>query len=116
MFFGFWLSHVPLECFKAFWSLVDRCLKPEGRFAFVDDGYRAADELIEGERSSTIRRRLTDGTAFRIVKVPHTLTGLKAAIEDLGWALELKSSSGPFFWGQGGRASWSSALEDLRKE
>jgi hypothetical protein len=28
---------------------------------FVDDDYRTPDELIEGESSSTIRRRLNDG-------------------------------------------------------
>jgi hypothetical protein len=28
---------------------------------FVDDDYRAPGELIEGESSSTIRRRLNDG-------------------------------------------------------
>ena len=36
----------------------------------MDDGYPNADELIQGERSCTMQRRLTDGTAYRIVKVP----------------------------------------------
>jgi demethylmenaquinone methyltransferase/2-methoxy-6-polyprenyl-1,4-benzoquinol methylase len=31
-FFGFWLSHVPLERFDAFWALVGDCLKPGGGF------------------------------------------------------------------------------------
>ncbi|HUE26389.1 MAG TPA: class I SAM-dependent methyltransferase [Solirubrobacteraceae bacterium] len=39
VFFGFWLSHVPLERFENFWSLVDRCLRANGRVAFVDDAY-----------------------------------------------------------------------------
>ena len=71
VFFGFWLSHVPLERFEAFWSLVDDCLAPGGRVFFADDAYRTADELVDGETSSTIRRRLNDGTAFHAVKVPH---------------------------------------------
>ena len=29
VFFGFWLSHVPLERFESFWSMVRRCLRPE---------------------------------------------------------------------------------------
>lgn len=48
VFFGFWLSHVPLERFERFWSLVADCLAPEGRVLFVDDAYRTPDELIEG--------------------------------------------------------------------
>jgi SAM-dependent methyltransferase len=104
VFFGFWLSHVPPERFEAFWSLVDRCLKPGGRFAFVDDAYRTPEELIEGEDSPTIRRQLSDGSEFRIVKVPHTLDGLRRAIEELGWEVEVAPSSGPFFFGCGTRA------------
>jgi SAM-dependent methyltransferase len=68
VFFGFWLSHVPAERFASFWSLVADCLQPEGRVFFADDAYRAPDELIEG---STIRRQVPDGTAYRLVKVPH---------------------------------------------
>ncbi|MEO3891056.1 hypothetical protein [Nonomuraea sp. B5E05] len=48
----------------SFWSLVADCLKPDGRVFFVDDSYRTADELIEGEQSVTIQRRLMDGTAY----------------------------------------------------
>jgi demethylmenaquinone methyltransferase/2-methoxy-6-polyprenyl-1,4-benzoquinol methylase len=72
VFFGFWLSHVPLERFAAFWTFVADCLEPTGRVFFVDDAYRTADELIEGESSATIQRRLKDGTAYRAIKVPHT--------------------------------------------
>ena len=70
VFFGFWLSHVPLERFERFWALVADCLAPGGRVCFVDDAHRTADELIEGEASSTIRRRLNDGSVHRAVKVP----------------------------------------------
>jgi demethylmenaquinone methyltransferase/2-methoxy-6-polyprenyl-1,4-benzoquinol methylase len=104
VFFGFWLSHVPPESFASFWSLVAECLKPDGRVFFVDDGYRTADELTEGERSSTIRRRLIDGTAYRIVKVPHRPADLERQLERIGWRIKVHSTSGPFFWGTGGRA------------
>lgn len=104
VFFGFWLSHVPLERFTSFWSLVATCVKPDGRVFFVDDGYRTADELIEGEQSSTIQRRLTDGTIHRIVKVPHRPAELERQLERLGWRIKVHSTSGPFFWGAGRRA------------
>ena len=104
VFFGFWLSHVPAERFAFFWSLVADCLKPDGRVFFVDDGYRTADELIDGERSSTIQRRLTDGTAYRIVEVPHRPAELERQLQRIGWHIKIHSTSGPFFWGAGSQA------------
>jgi trans-aconitate methyltransferase len=103
VFFAFWLSHVPLERFESFWSLVDRSLEPEGRVFFVDDAYRTPEELIEGAESSTIRRRLHDGTAFRAVKVPHTPAELQERLARIGWRISVHETAGPFFWGAGGR-------------
>ena len=103
VFFGFWLSHVPLERFAPFWELVADALAPDGRVAFVDDAYRTAAELIEGERSSTIRRELNDGTAYRAVKVPHTAERLERMIRELGWRVRVTQLTGPFFWGEGSR-------------
>jgi SAM-dependent methyltransferase len=110
VFFGFWLSHVPLERFEQFWSLVGECLKPDGRVLFVDDAFRTPDELIEGESSPVIRRRLRDGTPFRAIKVPHTPEGLERRLAQLGWHFEVTPVSGPFFWGAGQRASAGRAL------
>jgi demethylmenaquinone methyltransferase/2-methoxy-6-polyprenyl-1,4-benzoquinol methylase len=104
VFFGFWLSHVPPERFASFWSLVAKCLKPDGRVFFVDDGYRTVEELIEGERSSTIQRRLTDGTSYRILKVPYRPADLERQLERIGWRIRVHTTSGPFFWGAGRRA------------
>ena len=102
VFFGFWLSHVPLERFERFWSLVADCLAPDGRVLFVDDAYRTPDELIEGERSSVIRRHLSDGTPYLVVKVPHTAEELEQRVTDLGWQIRVRRSAlGPFFWGAG---------------
>jgi trans-aconitate methyltransferase len=105
VFFGFWLSHVPLERFEEFWALVDSCLAPAGRVFFADDGYRTADELIEGEASTTIRRVLDDGTGHRIVKVPHTAAELAERLSALGWDIAVTQTAGLFFWGAGGRAT-----------
>lgn len=102
-FFGFWLSHVPLERFEDFWSLVADCLERNGRVFFVDDGYRTPDELIEGESSSTIRRRLNDDSAYRIVKVPHQPTDLEEHLHRSGWQIEITPTAGPFFWRAGTR-------------
>ena len=104
VFFGFWLSHVPLERFDAFWALVDDCLAPGGRVFFADDAYRTADELVEGAASSTIGRRLSDGSTHRAVKVPHTPRALERRLAKLGWEIAVSSTAGPFYWGAGGRA------------
>lgn len=101
VFFGYWLSHVPLERFASFWSLVADCLKPDGRVFFVDDGYRTPDELVEGESSSTIRRRLNDGSAYRAVKVAHQPCELEERLARMGWLVKVTQTSGPFFWGAG---------------
>jgi len=95
------LSHVPLDRFDSFWALIASCLEPTGRVFFVDDAYRTPDELIEGEASSTIRRRLNDGTAYRVVKVPHRPADLEQRLARLGWCIQVTPTSGPFYWGAG---------------
>lgn len=104
VFFGFWLSHVPLERFADFWTLVDDCLVPGGQVFFVDDAYRSPEELIEGAASSTILRRLSDGSTHRAVKVPHSPSTLERRLDGLGWDVEVSSAQRHFFWGVGGRA------------
>jgi SAM-dependent methyltransferase len=104
VFMGFWLSHVPAERFGSFWALVAAALAPRGRVFFTDDAYRTPDELIEGPASSTIQRRTPDGTAYRIVKVPHEPADLERQLRELGWDITVTPTVGPFFWGAGGRA------------
>ncbi len=79
VFFGFWLSHVPLDRFDRFWAMVREALKPGGRVFFVDDNARTPDELVYGEESSVVKRRLKDGTAYRAVKVSHQPEDLQGA-------------------------------------
>jgi trans-aconitate methyltransferase len=104
IFFGFWLSHIPHERFAPFWSMIDTALHPRGQVFFIDDNLRAPDELIEGEASSTIQRRLSDGTPHRIVKVPHDPKELEERLNKLGWRITVTPTSGPYYWGAGQRA------------
>lgn len=103
VFFGFWISHVPLDRFEAFWSTIADCLQPGGRVFFTDDAYRPPEELIEGAVSSTVERKLLDGTAFRAVKVPHTAPALQSRLARLGWDISVTQTTGPFYWGAGTR-------------
>ena len=95
---------MPLERFASFWSLVADGLKDGGRVFFADDAYRTPDELIEGPSSSTIRRRLDDGTPYRIVKVPHHPAELEKRLHRLGWNVKVSATAGPFYWGAGSRS------------
>jgi demethylmenaquinone methyltransferase/2-methoxy-6-polyprenyl-1,4-benzoquinol methylase len=102
VFFGFWLSHVPLERFEPFWSMVADCLTDDGRVFFADDAFRTAEELVEGPSSSTIRRRLADGTPYHLVKVPHRPVELEERLQRLGWNITV-NATGPVYWGSGSR-------------
>jgi len=104
VFIGFWLSHVPLDRFASFWSMVAGGLKEHGRVFFADDGYRTPDELVAGPSSSTIRRSLDDGTSYRLVKVPHTPPDLEKRLRQIGWNITVHATSGPCYWGAGTRA------------
>jgi SAM-dependent methyltransferase len=103
VFFGFWLSHVPLDRVEAFWSLVDDCLTPTGRVFFADEAHRPPEELIEGDGSTTIERRTPGGARYRIVKVPYRPRELEAQLAALGWRFSITQTSGHFFWGAGSR-------------
>jgi 2-polyprenyl-3-methyl-5-hydroxy-6-metoxy-1,4-benzoquinol methylase len=112
VFFGFWLSHVPPEWFGAFWNLVDRALKPNGRVFFVDSRYdvtsTAKDHLLEGSEATTIRRRLNDGREFRIVKVFYEATRLTEQLGELGWRFKVEETATYFIYGTGhkGVGAW----------
>jgi hypothetical protein len=104
VFFGFWLSHVPLDRFESFWSLVADCLTPQGRVFFVDDAHRTPDELVYGESSPLVRRQLNSGSAYQVVKVPHRPDKLEHRLRRLGWRIQITQTDEPFFWGSGTRA------------
>jgi hypothetical protein len=89
------------ERFATFWEFVGECLKPRGRVFFADDAYRTDGELVQGPDSPVIERRLEDGTRFRLVKVPHSAAGLERTLRELGWAVEVHETAGPFYWGAG---------------
>ncbi len=89
VFFGFWLSHVPPERFEAFWSLVQRALRPEGRFFFIDSRYEptsaARDHRLPERTATTLTRRLNDGREFQIYKIFYDAEALQGRLAQLGW-------------------------------
>lgn len=86
VFAAFWLSHVPMERFEAFWALIAAALKPDGRVLIVD-----SHAIGPGGGGST--RQLTDGREFTIIKVNHDLTELADRLDALGWDVDIKPTT-----------------------
>ena len=64
---------------------------------------RPDHELVEGPESSTVARKLNDGTTFRVIKVAHTAAPLERRRRNLGWDITV-SGAGNFYWGHGQRS------------
>ena len=128
VFFAFWLSHVPLARFEAFWEFVAACLAPGGSAAFVDDGPGEAAfevDLDADPELPTARRQMPDGgwnrgwtsvrppgsraadgrhlrppgSEHRVVKVLHHPEELARSLAGLGWATRIEPLRETFFVG-----------------
>ncbi len=105
VFFGFWISHVPGDKFELFWNLIDEALEPAGRVFFFDDNHRTDVELVEGIHSPVVQREVNDGTRFRVIKIPYEPAALERRLRALSWDIAVCGTSGPFYWGTGGRGA-----------
>jgi hypothetical protein len=99
VFFGYFLSHVPLGRFEAFWSRVAGVLARSGRCVFVDEGvhFDWREDWID-ETAGIVRRPLTDGSVHRAVKVLWRPDDLAQRLGEVGWTASI-TQSGPFYWG-----------------
>jgi SAM-dependent methyltransferase len=108
-FFANWLSHVPPALFAGFWRSVGEALCPDGRVFVVDeleDAWRhdhLREDFVSGVDIPIVRRTLSDGREFEIVKVFWRGNELEDALRDLGWAITVHEA-GPFFWADGARS------------
>ncbi len=99
VFFGFFLSHVPLERFDQFWETIAGQLAHGGRVLFVDEAKHAEwHENWLDEARGIVRRTLTDGSVHRAVKVLWTPADLEQRLGSIGWRASVEQS-GPFYWG-----------------
>jgi ubiquinone/menaquinone biosynthesis C-methylase UbiE len=98
VFFSFWLSHVPRQRFRAFWSMVRSCLSPGGRVFLIDnhdDPIPAAgikDPYVLRYQPDRHVRRLDDGREYNVVKVMYEPDELEAQLKDLGWTPAIKAT------------------------
>jgi len=86
-FFAFWLSHVPSSGFASFWELVGRALKPDGRVFLIDNAHVGDPRHTVSASGEVVRRSLSDGREFEIVKRFWTPAELEGELAALGWEL-----------------------------
>jgi len=106
LFFGFWLSHVPSERFDEFWELARRCLKPSGRFFFVDSVKETQSTAVNHvlpleDDCETLVRKLNDGREFRIFKLFYQPDDLQAKLKSRGWNAFVRQTEHFFLIGSG---------------
>jgi 2-polyprenyl-3-methyl-5-hydroxy-6-metoxy-1,4-benzoquinol methylase len=103
VFFGFWLSHVPLERLDAFLVSVAAMLSPAGKVFFVDGrrepGSTAVDHQLPEPQSQTMLRKLNDGRAFEIVKNFSDPRDLQARCTRAGLAVSVRETATYFLYG-----------------
>jgi SAM-dependent methyltransferase len=102
VFFGFWLSHVPMTRFDAFWRVVENALRPGGVAFFVDSLREQTSTAVDQgplDDSGIIVRKLNDGRSFRVVKVFHEPEALQRRLLDLGWTGSVQSAGKFFLYG-----------------
>jgi demethylmenaquinone methyltransferase/2-methoxy-6-polyprenyl-1,4-benzoquinol methylase len=88
VFMSFWLSHVPLARFDAFWSMVRDALAPQGVAYIVDSALdptsTARDHATPDAAAGIAARKLEDGRAFRVVKIFHDAAALNERLARIG--------------------------------
>jgi hypothetical protein len=87
VFFSFWLSHVPRQRLEEFWSLVARCLAPNGRAFLLDNRRTTAeggDPYVAEYREDLHIRRLDDGTEHRVVEIYYEPDQLTDTLRQIG--------------------------------
>lgn len=102
VFFSFWLSHVPGELFRGFWTDLRTVLKPGGRVFFLDSRMEptsTARDHAALNKSGVIRRKLNDGREFDIVKIFYEPSELERNLMALGWRGWVRSTRKFFFYG-----------------
>jgi demethylmenaquinone methyltransferase/2-methoxy-6-polyprenyl-1,4-benzoquinol methylase len=102
-FLGFWLSHVPSGRFETFWQLVGRALKPDGRVFLVDNAHLGDPRHTVSVSGEVVRRSVSDGREFEIVKRWWTPAELEGEVAALGWQLSAGATANGHFVFAAGR-------------
>jgi 2-polyprenyl-3-methyl-5-hydroxy-6-metoxy-1,4-benzoquinol methylase len=104
VFFSFWLSHVPQDCFASFWETVAATLSPGGAAYLIDSAFdtmsTAKDHQAPRRDAGVVTRKLNDGREFRIVKLFYRPEELTAKLSAIGWRADIRQTEHYFIHGQ----------------
>ena len=108
VFFGFWLSHIPLELLDSFLQSVAAMLHPGGKVFFVD-GQReqtstAINHQLPSSDSQVMTRVLNDGRSFEIVKNFYEPADLMLRCKKVGLDVTVHETETYFLYGYGTRS------------
>ncbi len=106
IFFGFWLSHVPLERMDAFLQKVCRALHKGGKLFFIDSLHESATGSPAHQTGPTVNsqimtRNLKDGRTFDIVKNYFEPAALTEQCRAAGLDVTIKTTPNHFLYGLG---------------
>lgn len=87
VFFGFWLSHVPVDRFASFWQTVHSSLAEGGRVVFVDE-HVSVEAKEQWLAPGIALRTLPDGSEHRVVKHYLNPDATRSQLAGLGWTVE----------------------------
>ena len=96
-FCAFWHSHVPSLRFDAFWQLVGRALKPDGRVFLFDNARLGASGYMVSSAGEVARRRLSDGREFDLVERVWKPADLEREVAAVGWVLSARTTANGYF-------------------
>lgn len=102
VFMSFWLSHVPVDRFDAFWSTLREALAPGAAVYLIDSAHdptsTAVDHVLTG--TGVVTRKLDDGSTYRIVKHFWTPGRLADALARLGFRASIAQTPRYFIHGE----------------
>jgi SAM-dependent methyltransferase len=103
IFFGFFISHIPPSLFAGFWHDLRQWLAPGGSVFFCDDAAGSqrpfSGERIQDAPGFALKRGLSDGREFTIVKIFYAVQELTSMLHALGWDADVATTGALFIHG-----------------
>jgi demethylmenaquinone methyltransferase/2-methoxy-6-polyprenyl-1,4-benzoquinol methylase len=105
IFFGFWISHVPLDRLDGFLAMVSAALKSGGKVFFVDSRpdqtMSATNHKLPEPGSQVMKRILNDGRSFDVIKNFFKPEELENHCAQAGLKVKVQETENYFFYGMG---------------
>ena len=107
VFFGFWLSHVPMTRAPEFLDKVFRATRPGGHIFLIDSrrqpGSTAANQSVITSDSDHQTRRLNNGSEYKIIKIYYEPDVLTKLLSDAAFEPVVATTERFFIYGHASR-------------